>query len=71
MTPAKVESAFGDEICAEHSLIANRLSWYVTSQSFLVTATWYPSLVMRIFLNSVKGLLRLIGKERKGSVNKS
>jgi len=27
-----------DEIKAEHSLIANRLSWYVTSQSFLVTA---------------------------------
>src|SRR2546423_15555296 len=27
-----------EEIRAEHSLIANRLSWYVTSQSFLVTA---------------------------------
>lgn len=27
-----------DEIRAEHSLIANRLAWYVTSQSFLVTA---------------------------------
>ena len=26
------------EIRAEHALIANRLTWYVTSQSFLVTA---------------------------------
>lgn len=27
-----------EEIRSEYSLIANRLSWYVTSQSFLVTA---------------------------------
>ena len=27
-----------DESRAEHMLIANRLTWYVTSQSFLVTA---------------------------------
>ena len=40
-----------DEIRAEHTLIANRLAWYVTSQSFLVTAfaisrgngfVWFP-----------------------------
>jgi hypothetical protein len=40
-----------NEIRAEHSLIANRLTWYVTSQSFLVTAfaisrgagfSWHP-----------------------------
>lgn len=27
-----------EEIRAEHALIANRLTWYVTSQSFLVSA---------------------------------
>jgi len=27
-----------DETRSEHTLIANRLTWYVTSQSFLVTA---------------------------------
>ncbi len=40
-----------DEIHSEHALLSNRLTWYVTSQSFLVTAftisrangfTWYP-----------------------------
>src|SRR5437588_11908271 len=38
-----MESAFEyqnirEEIRAEHALVANRLTWYVTSQSFLVTA---------------------------------
>src|SRR5437588_7070215 len=38
MTPDFEYEQIRNEIRAEHSLIANRLSWYVTSQSFLVTA---------------------------------
>ncbi len=38
LSPSFEYQAIRDEIRAEHSLIASRLSWYVTSQSFLVTA---------------------------------
>ena len=38
MTPEFEYQQIRDETRAEHSLIANRLTWYVTSQSFLVTA---------------------------------
>lgn len=38
LNPSFEYQAIRDEIRAEHTLIANRLSWYVTSQSFLVTA---------------------------------
>lgn len=38
MTPDSEYQKIRDEIRAEHSLIANRLTWYVTSQSFLVSA---------------------------------
>jgi hypothetical protein len=38
MTPEFQYEQIRNEIRAEHSLIANRLTWYVTSQSFLVTA---------------------------------
>ena len=38
MTPDSEYQQIRDEIRAEHSLIANRLTWYVTSQSFLVSA---------------------------------
>ncbi len=40
-----------EEVRAEHALLSNRLTWYATSQSFLVTAftisrangfTWHP-----------------------------
>jgi hypothetical protein len=37
LDPGFEYQAIRDEIRAEHTLIANRLSWYVTSQSFLVT----------------------------------
>jgi hypothetical protein len=57
-----------EEIRAEHSLIANRLTWYVTSQSFLVTAfaisrgsgfTWFQwfSTVLLPILGSVSSAL--------------
>jgi hypothetical protein len=36
--PAFEYQTIRDESRAEHTLIANRLTWYVTSQSFLVTA---------------------------------
>jgi hypothetical protein len=36
--PAFEYQSIRDESHAEHMLIANRLTWYVTSQSFLVTA---------------------------------
>ena len=38
MTPEFEYQHIREETRAEHSLIANRLTWYVTSQSFLVTA---------------------------------
>ncbi len=38
MAPDKEYQFIREEIRAEHGLIANRLTWYVTSQSFLVTA---------------------------------
>src|SRR5437870_13920101 len=38
LEPAFEYQNIRDEIRAEHTLIANRLTWYVTSQSFLVTA---------------------------------
>ena len=38
MTPEFEYQHIREEVRAEHSLIANRLTWYVTSQSFLVTA---------------------------------
>jgi len=64
-----------DEIRAEHSLIANRLTWYVTSQSFLVTAftisrgnsfTWHPwfsttLLPLIAFLSSVFVFPSIVG----------
>src|SRR5438067_2429619 len=40
---------FRDEIRAEHSLIANRLTWYVTSQSFLVSAFAISCWLLRRF----------------------
>ncbi len=36
--PVSKYQAIRDEIRAEHNLIANRLTWFVTSQSFLVSA---------------------------------
>jgi len=38
ISPQSEYQQLRDEIRAEHTLIANRLTWYVTSQSFLVTA---------------------------------
>jgi hypothetical protein len=38
LPPGSEYQAIRDEIRAEHTLIANRLTWFVTSQSFLVTA---------------------------------
>jgi hypothetical protein len=38
LRPASEFQMIRDEVKAEHSLISNRLAWYVTSQSFLVTA---------------------------------
>jgi hypothetical protein len=38
MTPDFEYQCIRDEIRAEHSLIANRLTWFVTSQSFVVSA---------------------------------
>src|SRR5256885_16413110 len=38
LDPRFIYQNLREEIRAEHSLIANRLTWYVTSQSFLVTA---------------------------------
>ncbi len=38
VSPQSEYQALRDEIHAEHTLIANRLTWYVTSQSFLVSA---------------------------------
>jgi hypothetical protein len=47
-----------DEIRAEHALVSNRLTWYATSQSFLVTAftisrangftwhSWYSTMLL-------------------------
>lgn len=37
-SPSSEYQMIREEIRSEHSLIANRLTWYVTSQSFLVTA---------------------------------
>ena len=51
VTPEFEYQQIRDETRAEHTLIANRLTWYVTSQSFLVSAfaisrgsgfTWHP-----------------------------
>jgi hypothetical protein len=51
MTPEFEYDQLRGEIRAEHNLIANRMTWYVTSQSFLVSAfaisrgaafTWHP-----------------------------
>jgi hypothetical protein len=38
LTYADVLKTIRDEIQAEHSLISNRMSWFVMSQSFLMTA---------------------------------
>lgn len=38
MSPESEYQKIREEIRAEHALIANRLTWYVTSQSFLVSA---------------------------------
>jgi len=38
LQPAFEYQTIREESRAEHALIANRLTWYVTSQSFLVTA---------------------------------
>lgn len=38
MAPESEYEKIREEIRAEHTLIANRLTWYVTSQSFLVSA---------------------------------
>ena len=38
LTPSAEYQTLRDESRSEHTLMANRLTWYVTSQSFLVTA---------------------------------
>ncbi len=58
MTPESEYQKIREEIRSEHALIANRLTWYVTSQSFLVSAFaiscgsgftwhhWFPTLLL-------------------------
>ena len=38
LTPGSEFQMIRDEVKAEHTLISSRLAWYVTSQSFLMTA---------------------------------
>src|SRR5438094_4527619 len=75
LDPRFIYQNLREEIRAEHTLIANRLSWYVTSQSFLVTAFaisrgagftwfhWFSTLLLPIigFVSSALILPSILG----------
>ena len=55
--------ALREDIQAEHNLIAGRVNWYVTSQSFLLTAyatSWNFNFGWRMFFHSVLPLAAIV-----------
>ena len=78
MAPEYEYQHIREEIRGEHSLITNRLTWYVTSQSFLVTAfaisrgsgfTWHhwfstTLLPLVAFVNSLLILPSIVGARK-------
>jgi hypothetical protein len=54
LTLADALGALQDSIQAEHTLIASRVTWYVTSQAFLLTAyatSWNPGFIWPAFFH--------------------
>ena len=63
LTPADALQALRDDIHAEDTLIASRVTWYVTSQAFLLTAyatSWNAGFAWQPFFHRVLPLAAVV-----------
>jgi len=63
LTVADILKALREDIQAENTLIASRVTWYVTSQAFLLTAyatSWNAKFVWPAFFHSILPLAAIV-----------
>lgn len=63
LTLADILKVLGEDIQAEHALIASRVTWYVTSQSFLLTAyatSWNANFVWQEFFHRILPIAAIV-----------